>query len=149
MTFKAQIIAQYEQRIQDKIDAFQDMISALSEDSKNDAKGSAGDKHETALSMMHIEQEKLNYKLREHLTDSQQFSKIDFTKKNAKVQVGSLVLANSNYFLIAVALPKIAVQGAMVFGISPQSPLGQELMGKEVGASFTINNMLYEVNEIM
>jgi hypothetical protein len=38
----------------------------LTEDSKNDAKGSAGDKHETALSMMmHIEQEKLNYKLRE------------------------------------------------------------------------------------
>jgi hypothetical protein len=39
----------------------------LTEDSKNDAKGSAGDKHETALSMMHIEQEKLNYKLREWL----------------------------------------------------------------------------------
>jgi hypothetical protein len=38
------------------------MIAALTEDSKNDAKGSAGD-HETALSMMHIEQEKLNYKL--------------------------------------------------------------------------------------
>jgi hypothetical protein len=42
---------------------FRDMI-ALTEDSKNDAKGSAGDKHETALSMMHIEQEKLNYKLK-------------------------------------------------------------------------------------
>jgi hypothetical protein len=39
----------------------------LTEDSKNDAKGSAGDKHETALSMMHIEQEKLNYKLRKWL----------------------------------------------------------------------------------
>jgi hypothetical protein len=43
------------------------MIAALTEDSKNDAKGSAGDKHETALSMMHIEQEKLNYKLRKWL----------------------------------------------------------------------------------
>jgi hypothetical protein len=39
------------------------------EDSKNDAKGSAG-KHETALSMMHIEQEKLNYKLRKWLPKS-------------------------------------------------------------------------------
>jgi hypothetical protein len=44
---------------------FRDMIVALTEDSKNDAKGSAGDKHETALSMMHLEQEKLNNKLRE------------------------------------------------------------------------------------
>ena len=149
MTFKAQIVAQYEQRMQDKIDAFQDMISALSEDSKNDAKGSAGDKHETALSMMHIEQEKLNYKLKEYLEDHQQFSKIDFTKKTAKVQVGSLVHANANYFLISVALPKIAVQGANVFGISPQSPLAQQLMGQEEGHSFSINNMEYVIHEVI
>lgn len=147
-TFKAQIVAQYAQRIQDKIDAFQDMISALSEDSKNDAKGSAGDKHETALAMMHIEQEKLNYKLKEYLNDGQQFSKIDFTKLNAKVQVGSLVKANTNYFLISVALPKITVQEENVFGISPQSPLAQELIGKSVGHSFKINTMTYTINEL-
>ena len=149
MTFKAQIIAQYEQRIQDKIDAFQDMISALSEDSKNDAKSSAGDKHETALSMMHIEQEKLNYKLQDHLNDRNNFYKIDFTKHSNKVQIGSLVLANSSYFLIAMALPKLVVQGATIFGISLESPLAQELLGKQVGDSFKINNILYEVIEII
>ncbi|WP_396179792.1 hypothetical protein [Flavobacterium sp.] len=149
MTFKAQIIAQYEQRIQDKIDAFQDMISSLSADSKNDAKGSAGDKHETALSMMHIEQEKLNYKLKDHLYDSLQFSSIDFTKKSNKVQIGSLVEANAHYFLIAVALPKLVVQGATVFGISPESPLAKELIGKEVGHTFSMNNISYEIIEII
>ena len=41
------------------------MISDLAQDAQNDAKGSAGDKHETALAMMHIEQEKLNQKLAE------------------------------------------------------------------------------------
>ena len=148
MTFKAQIVAQYEQRIQDKIDAFQDMIAALSEDSKNDAKGSAGDKHETALSMMHIEQEKLNYKLKEYLNDSQDFSKIDFEKKHSKIQIGSLVQANSNYFLISVALPKITIQGQTIFGISPQSPLALELLGREVGESCEINTMNYLINEI-
>ena len=63
MTFKQKIYNYYVQLVQDKIDAFRDMIAALMEDSKNDAKGSAGDKHETALSMMHIEQEKLKSKL--------------------------------------------------------------------------------------
>ena len=63
MTFKQKIHSYYLQLVQDKIDVFKDMIVALTEDSKNDAKGSAGDKHETALSMMHIEQEKLNRKL--------------------------------------------------------------------------------------
>jgi len=149
MTFKAQIIEQYKQRIQDKIDAFQDMISALSEDSKNDAKGSAGDKHETALSMMHIEQEKLNYKLKEHLNDHQQFSKIDFEKQSTKISIGSLVQANDNYFLISIALPKIMVQGATIFGISPESPLAQKLIGNEVGHSFSVNNTEYVVNAII
>lgn len=149
MSFKNLIIAAYKLRIQDKIDAFQDMISALSEDSKNDAKGSAGDKHETALSMMHIEQEKLNFKLKEYLNDRDQFSKIDFSKKHSKVQVGSLVQANFNYFLIAVALPKITVEGKTVFGISPQSPLAQKLIGNDEGHSFSINNVKYLINEIL
>lgn len=149
MTFKEQIIGQYVQRIQDKIDAFQDMIAALSEDSKNDAKSSAGDKHETALSMMHIEQEKLNYKMKEYLNDNQQFSAIDFSKKSTKVIVGSLVKANANYFLISIALPKITVQGAMVFGISPQSPLALLLIGNEIGNTFSINNIEYVINEIL
>ena len=149
MTFKEQIIAQYVQRIQDKIDAFQDMIAALTEDSKNDSKGAAGDKHQTALSMMHIEQEKLNYKLKEYLIENQLFSQIDFSKKSAKVILGSLVQANDNYFLVAVALPKIMVQGATVFGISPESPLAQKLLGNEVGHSFKINTVDYLVNGIL
>ena len=41
------------------------------------------------------------------------------------------------------------VQGATVFGISPQSPLAQELLGSEIGHSFKINNMEYLVNEIV
>ncbi len=149
MTFKEQIIAQYVQRIQDKIDAFQDMIAALTEDSKNDSKGSAGDKHETALAMMHIEQEKLNFKLKEYLNENQLFTAIDFTKKSSKVIVGSLVQANDNYFLISIALPKVTVQGATVFGISPQSPLAQQLIGNEVGHKFSVNNAEYLINQIL
>ena len=64
---KEKILQRYQLLLQDRIDVFRDMISNLTEDAQNDAKGSAGDKHETALSMMHIEQEKLNHKLREIL----------------------------------------------------------------------------------
>jgi hypothetical protein len=41
MIFK-QKIYHYLQLVQDRIDVFRDMIAALTEDSKNDAKGSAG-----------------------------------------------------------------------------------------------------------
>jgi hypothetical protein len=56
MIFKQKILFRYKEIIQDRIDVFQDMISGLTIDAQNDAKGSAGDKHETALSMMHLEQ---------------------------------------------------------------------------------------------
>ncbi len=53
------------------------MISDLAQDAQNDAKGSAGDKHETALSMMHLEQEKLNQKLAEIIGQKNSVDKID------------------------------------------------------------------------
>jgi hypothetical protein len=64
MIFKQKIYQYYLQLVQDRIDVFRDMIAALTEDSKR-CQRFCRDKHETALSMMHIEQEKLNYKLRE------------------------------------------------------------------------------------
>ena len=67
MILKQKIHQHYLQEVQDKIEVFRDMIVALTEESRNDAKSSAGDKHETALTMMHLEQEKLNKKVSEYL----------------------------------------------------------------------------------
>jgi len=149
MTFKEKVVHHYNQQIQDKIDAFRDMISALTEDSKNDAKGSAGDKHETALSMMHIEQEKLNYKLQEFLESKTIFSNIDFNKISDKVGLGSLVQANDNYFLVGIALSKISIEGKTVFGISPQSPLAMKMLGHNEGYEFAINSSNYQIKQIV
>ena len=148
MTFKQKIQQHYLQLVQDRIDVFKDMIAALTEDSKNDAKGSAGDKHETALSMMHIEQEKLNRKLREVLDQKVILDKIDATTIAETIIVGSLVKANGIYLYLCVALPKIAVEGINVIALSPQSPLGNKLMGNEVGFTFEINGTRYIIEEI-
>ncbi|MBP4141584.1 hypothetical protein J3S90_07195 [Flavobacterium sp. P4023] len=148
MTFKQKIYNYYVQLVQDKIDAFRDMIAALTEDSKNDAKGSAGDKHETALSMMHIEQEKLNSKLREVLTQKSVLDKIDALTIAENIIVGSLVKANGIYLYLSLALPKITIDGINVIALSPQSPLGKHLMGNKVGFEFEINNTKYTIQEI-
>jgi len=148
MTFKQKIQQHYVQLVQDRIDVFKDMIAALTEDSKNDAKGSAGDKHETALSMMHIEQEKLNRKLREVLDQKVVLDKIDSTKIAETIIVGSLVKANGIYLYLSVALPKIAVGGINVIALSPQSPLGNKLMGNEVGFTFEINGTKYLIESL-
>jgi len=148
MTFKQKIYQYYSQLVQDRIDVFRDMIVALTEDSKNDAKGSAGDKHETALSMMHIEQEKLNNKLREVVAQKAILDKIDSSKIAGTIVVGSLVKANGIYLYLSLALPKINIEGVNVIALSPQSPLGNKLMGNVVGFTFEINTTKYLIEEI-
>jgi hypothetical protein len=148
MTFKQKIQAHYLQLVQDRIDVFRDMIVALTEDSKNDAKGSAGDKHETALSMMHIEQEKLNTKLKEVLTQKAVLDKIDPSIAAKTIILGSLVKANGIYLYLSLALPKINVDGVNVIALSPQSPLGTHLVGNKVGFTFEINGTKYLIESI-
>jgi hypothetical protein len=149
MTFKQKIYHQYHQLVQDRIDVFKDMIVALTEDSKNDAKGSAGDKHETALSMMHIEQEKFNTKLKEVLTQKAVLDKLDSSVVAETIILGSLVKANGIYLYLSLALPKINVEGINVIALSPQSPLGNKLMGNQVDFTFEINTTTYIIEEIL
>jgi transcription elongation GreA/GreB family factor len=145
---KQQILLRYKEMIQDRIDVFQDMISGLTIDAQNDAKGSAGDKHETALSMMHLEQEKLNHKLKEILEQKAILDKIDALQTHKKVALGSLVMANGMQLFISTALPKLIVEDKSIFALSPQSPLGSKLMGNDVGFSFDMNGKQYVIESI-
>lgn len=148
MTFKQKIHQQHQLLLQDKIDVFRDMISGLSSDAQNDAKGSAGDKHETALSMMHIEQEKLNFKLREFLLQKETLDKINAMHQHVTVALGSIVKANEMYLYVSAALPKITVDAKTVIALSPVSPLGMKLLGNSVGFQFEINGSKFLISEI-
>lgn len=148
-TLKQKILHYYLQQVEDRIDAFRDMIAALTEGAANDAKGSAGDKHETALSMMHIEQEKLNRKLSEFLDQKAVLEKINPESTSAKIALGSLVTANGMLLFVSAALPKINIEGKSVIALSPQSPLGHKMMGMEIGGAFEINGTKYLIEYIM
>lgn len=148
MTLKHKILNYYKQQVDDRIDAFRDMIAALTEDAANDAKGSAGDKHETALSMMHLEQEKLNHKLSEFIAQKGILEKINPDVKTNKVAMGSLVKANNMLLFLSAAFPKIIIDGITVIALSPQSPLGAKLMGMEVNGEFEISRTKYSIEEI-
>lgn len=145
---KQKIHAYYLQQVNDKIDAFRDMISALTDDASNDAKGSAGDKHETALSMMHIEQERLSHKLSEFLEQKAVLEKIDPQSKHTIIALGSLIRANNLYLFVSTALPKITIEEKQVIALSPQSPLGQIIIGMTVADNFKIGNTDYIIEEI-
>jgi hypothetical protein len=101
------------------------------------------------LSMMHIEQEKLNTKLREVVTQKAILDKIDATKIAQTIIVGSLIKANGIYLYMSLALPKINIEGVNVIALSPQSPLGNKLMGNVAGFTFEINGTTYKIEETL
>ena len=148
MIQKPQILSQYKSIVQEKIETLQKMILDLSEDAQNDAKGSAGDKHETALAMMHLEQEKLNTKLKEVLEQKSVLESIDVSKTNKLIALGSLVQTNTFLFFISTALPKITIGDKEVIALSPYAPLGKMMLGKEVNQEFEFNGMKYNVLSI-
>ena len=124
------------------------MISDLAQDAQNDAKGSAGDKHETALAMMHIEQEKLNQKLAEIIGQKNTIDKIDADAVHVKIALGSLVQTNEMLFYISGALPKITIDNKTIIAVSPESPLGSQLLGKRPGDEVLINSNRFEIKTI-
>jgi transcription elongation GreA/GreB family factor len=148
MNLKQEIHFLYTQQVQDKIDACNDFIRGLTVDAQNDAKGSAGDKHETALSMMHLEQEKSNQKLLEFYAQKAILAKINPTENAKLVNLGSVVRVNQLLLFIATALPKIVVEQETIFAISPQSPLGTKIYGKTAGHSFEMDGKSYTIHTV-
>lgn len=146
---KEELLQLHLQMLQDKIDAFQDRVAALAEDAQNDAKSSAGDKHETALSMMHLEQEKLRAKINEYIAQKNELLKINITKCSQIIGLGSLVQANDLWFFLSAALPKINVNNLQIFALSSQSPLGNLLMGKTIGDEIVVNKVIYKIQQVL
>mgnify|MGYP003398780005 FL=1 len=148
MTFKQKIKSHYQNLLSEKINELRFMISDLAQDAQNDAKGSAGDKHETALSMMHLEQEKLNQKLAEIIEQKNVVDKIDADAIHNKIALGSLVQTNDMLLYISAALPKIQLENKTIIAVSPQSPLGSQLLGKSLGDEIVINTNRFQIKAI-
>ena len=148
MTFKQKIKSHYQNLLSEKINELRFMISDLAQDAQNDAKGSAGDKHETTLSMMHLEQEKLNQKLAEIIEQKNVVDKIDADAIHNKIALGSLVQTNDMLLYISAALPKIQLENKTIIAVSPQSPLGSQLLGKSLGDEIVINTNRFQIKAI-
>lgn len=148
MNIKEKLLQTHLEIITDKIDAFQDMISQMASDAQNDAKSSAGDKHETALSMMHLEQEKLSKKVAEAIETRAYLSKIDGSRISDTVGLGSFLRINSIYLYISAALPKLVIDEMSILCISADAPLAVALMGKKLNDTIVFNGSEFLINHL-
>lgn len=148
MTFKQKIYNHYLQLITDKVQQLQQVLKDLKESGTNETKSTAGDKHETALAMLQIEQANVRQQLKDAQTQKAVLEKINPLLSPALVVNGSLIKTNKGYFFVSIALGKAMIAGNTVIALSEKSPLGMQLMGLYVGEAAVVNNFRYVVESI-
>ncbi|MGL4597341.1 MAG: hypothetical protein ACRCYO_07435 [Bacteroidia bacterium] len=131
-----------------KIQAHELSLHELIAGAANDSKSTAGDKHETARAMMQLEQEKLSKQLSELRTQKNVLEQLREARVGERVGAGSLIKTDKGILYLSIALGRITIDGATVFALSPQSPLGEKLIGKKKGDLVEMNGAKYVIAEI-
>ena len=107
------------------------------QDSANEeTKSSAGDKYETGRAMAQIERDRHAQLFDQLRQERAVLDRIDPDFEFQRVGLGALVKTSVGYFFVSVSAGMVVVDGQKVIAMSPQSPLGASLMGKQAGDSF-------------
>ena len=136
------------QHLQSRIDGLTDILKETYEATANDSKSSAGDKHETAISMAQLEQEKLTKQINDYLSLQVSLFKINPEKASSKIELGSLVETNNGWYYFSVGLGVFQVREITVFAINPLAPIGKLLTGKIVNESINFNGNITTIFSI-
>ncbi len=149
MTLKQKIHKHYLQQLNDKVKMLQLILAGLKESSSNETKSTAGDKHETALAMLQIEQANNREQLKEALAQKAGLEKIDPCISVAVILNGSLIKTNRGYLYLSLAMGKAEIENIKVMALSPQSPLGVKLVGLKINDVAEVNNNRYVIENIV
>lgn len=148
MTIKEEIYLRFRELLQSKVDLLQQNLDSLFQSAQNETKRTAGDKHETALAMLQIEQENLRRQLAEAKIQQTILHKINPAITFNKIAPGALVKTSQGLFFISLALGKVNVKHTDVISLSPQSPLGRKLSGLVPGDELVVNGRKYLIESI-
>jgi transcription elongation GreA/GreB family factor len=148
MTLKQKIYNHYLHVTNDKIAGLQKVLADLKESGTNETKSTAGDKHETALAMLQIEQANVRGQLQEVQQQLAILQKINPAITPAIILPGSLIKTNKGYLFLSIAAGKAVLEGHTIMAISPQSPLGQQLVKAKTGGTVSIKSTHYTIESI-
>ena len=126
----------------------QQVLADLKESGSNETKSTAGDKHETALAMLQIEQANTRGQLQEVLLQKSALEKINPAISASVIVNGSLIKTDKGYFFMSIAAGKIEIDNYSIIALSPQSPLGKKMMGLHQSDIVEMNGITYIIEGV-
>jgi len=119
--------------LQQKLASLEQTQAEQLNDSASQGKSTAGDKHDTAQAMVHLEQEQNNQLWQETTRQLQFYLQPRWRESCTKGGPGALITTDQGHYLILNAIGKVQVNDMFVMTLSAASPLGQAMMEKIVG----------------
>ncbi len=134
-----------DQRIANATDA----LNSAKESANNETKSSSGDKHETGRAMAQLEQEKAAKMISQANHLKQILNKIQPNYNSKDIALGSLVITNRGAYYIAISAGKIIIDQKEYYAISTNSPIGIKLIENPKKSSFQLNDIIYQIEDIL
>ena len=131
--------------LQERIDSLTSILKETYEATANESKISAGDKHETAISMAQLEQEKLTKQINEFLELKASLLKINPNREHTIIEPGSLVETNNGWYYFSIGLGAVTIEGKSIFAMNPLAPIGQLMLGIKAGDKIEFNGRMTEI----
>lgn len=137
------------EHIDQRIQASEKAVKAAQDSANNESKSSAGDKYETGRAMAQNDRDMYALQLLQAKSERGMLEKIRFDEETKVIRPGALAETSMGAFMIAVSIGVATIGTQKVMIISPQSPIGEVLMGKSEGDSFEFRGKAFKITAVI
>lgn len=135
--------------VEQRLETGRQALKSAEDGAEQETKSSAGDKYETGREMMQQEKNRAMAQLNEANKLLVALQGISTNGETAKVQAGSVIDTDKGNFYLSISAGVIKYEGREYFAVSPASPIGAKLMGKQKDDSFDMNGKHYQIINVI
>ena len=132
ITIKHKLLDACTEYVQLRAQTIDEIISSNQKALSSETKSSAGDKHETGRAMLQLEMEKAGQQLASINQMKMVLAKINLDASTS-AKLGSLIITDKANYFLAISAGEIKIESIIYYAISPSSPIGNLLLGKQTG----------------
>jgi transcription elongation GreA/GreB family factor len=81
-------------------------------------------------------------------SDVDSLTAMNYDKTFEKVQMGAVIATDQGHFFYGIASTEVEVDGESYTGIAPDSPVGQEMKGKQIGDIVHFGQISYTIHDV-
>ena len=148
MNTKSRLLGHCKEIVKARLFNAEDAMNRAQESANDNEKSSAGDKFETGRAMGHLEKEMFSRQYQESLLALQKIQSIESKTGTQEIALGSLVVIDTKFYLIAIGLGKVNFEDREYYIVSEESPIGQSIIDLRKNDTITINKVKVQIIDI-